>query len=200
MLSTNRKLTQYGKVVEITQTELPCNSKFLSNVKNQLKYKSLNTMQESTLKDYIDVAVDYIEKVTRRSVLSQKWRIVLESFPEEDYISLSNGPVISVDTFTTINSSNVSDTTFADYAVDGDRLFLNDGFSWPTDLRARSSIKIDYTTGYASVSKVPPTIIQAIVLLVAHWDTNREPVGCVSKEETKYMVDSLIGVSRKFRI
>src|SRR4030042_642327 len=67
-------------------------------------------------------------------------------------------------------------TTFADFSlyIPGTRLLLNYGFQWPVDLRVNSAVKIVYQTGHGlTAATLPPTLVQAVMLLGGHCDQNR---------------------------
>lgn len=200
MLSPKKSFIKYGEVISNELITPPCNKGFLGLVKDHLKYQSLNSTQENNLKVYIDAAVDYIEKATSFAILSQTYRLTLDSFPQDDFIDLPIGNVSVVDTFTTYDTANTADATFADYFLDSNKLILNNGIQWPSSIRGRSGVQIEYTSGVASATKVAESITQAVLLLVAHWDANREPVGACSCKEVSYTLSSLININRKRRI
>lgn len=86
-------------------------------------------------------------------------------------IELPAGPVQSVTSVKTYGLDNTESTYSAsNYFVDtaGDRLTLNYGAIWPTNLRAQASCAITYVTGYGATSKdVPEPIKRAILIHVA---------------------------------
>ena len=69
--------------------------------------------------------------------------------------------VTSVETFD--RSNNVSTFSSDKYQVDlqSGRIYLNEGETWPSDLRAQDAVKITYVAGYGSGS-IPDPILQAI--------------------------------------
>jgi len=57
------------------------------------------------------------------------------------------------------------------------------GVIWPQPGKAANGIEIDFTAGYgAAASDVPAPLRQAVLLLVAHWYENREPIAVGSPE------------------
>ena len=79
-----------------------------------------------------------------------------------DYIDLPRGPVQSVAqivTFNRANQSAVFDPSLYQIDASGERIYLNEGASWPDNLRAFAAVQVDYVAGYTSV---PQAIIQGI--------------------------------------
>ena len=64
---------------------------------------------------------------------------------------------------------------------------------WPDVASRPDAVTIRYVAGYASAALVPEKIKHAILLLVAHWNLNREAalVGTISKE-AEFSVRSLL--------
>jgi hypothetical protein len=38
------------------------------------------------------------------------------------------------------------------------------------------SVRVKFTAGYGAAASVPSDLVSALMLLIAHWDQNREPV------------------------
>lgn len=87
-----------------------------------------------------------------------------------EYIDLPYPPLQGVTSITTYDSANAS-TIFSSslYNVDtiGGRIYLNEGQSWPSDLRDHNAVEIVYTAGYGAAS-VPSPIKEAIRRYVAN--------------------------------
>lgn len=75
--------------------------------------------------------------------------------------------IVSIKSFDTTNT----ETTFssANYQLDGDggRVYLNQGASWPVNLRDRAAMKIRYVAGWAPAD-VPADLKVALLRQVAH--------------------------------
>jgi uncharacterized phiE125 gp8 family phage protein len=203
MLATLNRPERAPRYVGDQRTTAPDNSVFLATVKSHLKIEVAD--EDTLLQVYIDAAVTYIEKQTRRSLLTQSWTVVYDSLPNATYLELSRGPLQSVTTFTTYDDADAATTTFADYNVDtlGDRLALKDGYSWPTDIRNRAGVKIEYVTGYGgALADVPEDIVQAVLMLVGYWNSNRDLMCSVSTVSGSVMapVNALIGSARRWRL
>jgi len=192
-----------GRVVSITRTTQPSNVPLLTVAKTQLAIGSSDTTHDVLLQRLIDAAVQYVENAARRSMFDQGWTLVLDSFPDEDFIDLYMPPVKTVSSFTTYDYLDAADTTFNKYSVDvnGTRVLLNYGYQWPVNLRTNSAVKIVYTTGYGtSAAALPPTLVQAVMLLVGQWFANRDASGCGVTAEMANSVTSILGLERILRI
>lgn len=69
--------------------------------------------------------------------------------------------VTSVETSDRSNSASTFSNTKYQVDLQSGRIYLNEGETWPTDLRAQDAVKITYVAGYGSGS-IPEPILQAI--------------------------------------
>ncbi len=136
----------------------------------------------------ITAAVQASEQWLRRSIISQTWKLTLDlkasgldlgegvydlpisalycGLPES--IPLPKGPVSSITSVTTYGLDNTSSTySSANYRVDssGERLVLNYGATWPSNLRAHSACEIQYVAGYGATSSQVPQPIKTGILI-----------------------------------
>jgi uncharacterized phiE125 gp8 family phage protein len=87
-----------------------------------------------------------------------------------DIIKLPYASVSSVTSITTYDDSNAATVvSSASYRLDtGGNVILNDGYTWPTNLRDRDAVRVIYVAGYgASGASVPAPINHAIKMTVA---------------------------------
>lgn len=127
----------------------------------------------------IPVATDYVEDVCSNKFVEQTWRLYLDCFPEDSFIVLPFGMVISV-TSVKYTDHEATQTVFdsASYTVDTvaspGKIDLAYSESWPSaTLQPVNGVVIEFVTGYAVV---PPKIEHAIKLYLTHLFENREPV------------------------
>jgi uncharacterized phiE125 gp8 family phage protein len=202
MLSRTTRREVIPRVVAIKQTVKPNNAPLLETATTHLKLEPASEAQLNELTIYLESAVAYVERVSRRALFNQTWTVTLDTLPSGNYLQLYQGPLQSVATFTTYDTANNADATFVGYFLDtaDDRLCLTDGQSWPVDLRARAAAAIAYVVGYGTkVAQLPATLVQAVLLLVAHWHANRDLTCAVNKEMAKG-VSALVGVSRRLHL
>lgn len=179
-----------------------------TEAKNYLKIDS--TADDDLIDDLIKSAREMVEDFTKRSFITQTWKLVLDRFPvhrnrkyddyegvlhlpksevvnSADYIVLQRAPIQSITSLVTIDDHNNSSTFAAsNYYLDTEnsRLVLNDGATWPTDLRAQAAVNVTYEAGYGdAATDVPARIRTAIKKIVAQLYDDRHscedmPVGC----------------------
>lgn len=138
----------------------------------------------------ITAARQAAEQYLRRSLVTQTWKLSLDlssgglDLPEGVYelpvtaiygglprsVPLPKGPASSITSVVTYDLNN-SATTFAasNYRLDssGDRLLLNYGAIWPSNLRPECAVEITYAAGYGNASAIPNSIRQGILIHVA---------------------------------
>lgn len=155
----------------------------VDEVKEHLRVEG--TDEDDKISAFILAAVDHVEEYTRRALIEQTWELVLHEFPSRDYIAIPRPPLIGVEAFEYTEAEASEPTDFSEYAADYDRnrVVLNYGESWPAvTLDPVAGIRIEFVSGYFDESaspageNVPDAIKQALLLLVAHWYENREPV------------------------
>lgn len=139
-----------------------------------------------------------LEDACGRSFSQHTWTLTLDTFPDLDYIRLPMGPLASITTFTTYDTANDADTTFTGYFLSDDRLVLDDGEVWPTDLRDRGAVAITYVAGYSSL---PADLEIATLQLFAHSYENRNVVSeGVSVQTIPFGVAALIAPYARYRL
>lgn len=190
-----------GRLVSAVQSTAPDNTLLLATAKELLAVET--TASDALIQRLINAAVAYVERAARVALFDQSWTAVFDSFPDNDALLLVMRPLKTVTSFTTYDELDAATTSFAGYTVDtaGARLMLKDGQQWPVDLRALSAVKVVYVVGHGTtVAALPPELVQAVMLLVGHWYSGREAVGCVANPEMAYSVSALIGIRREFML
>lgn len=83
-------------------------------------------------------------------------------------IDLPMPPIVSISSIKTYDRSNtVSTLSTAAYTLDtAGRVYLNNGYNWPTDLRDQNSVAIRYTAGWGYTA-IPLPIKNAIRMYTA---------------------------------
>ena len=157
--------------------------------------------------DLIKVATEYVEDMCSNRFVEQTWNVYLDEFPEDSFITLPFGKVMSV-TSLKYTDYEGSETTWdsSNYSVDTidspGNLDLAYGKSWPSvTLQPVNGIVIEFVTGY---STVPYKIKQAILLYISHLFENREPfivnqIGISSVTKLPLAIDALVADYRMIR-
>jgi hypothetical protein len=172
-------------------------------------FLSLETSADDELLDaFIRASVDAIRQYLARSIVTETLELRMDGFPsygDENLIRLGPGvhtayypalvnrgvevdlpfgpvaSIVSITTFDRANAPSVFDP--ANYRADASRVYLNEGRTWPTDLRDRDAVAIRYVSGSLDV---PPAIVQAIKQHVAVMYECRE--GCELPDACKAML------------
>lgn len=151
---------------------------------------------ETIVADYVAAATDWVKQYLGVGLRTETLRLTLDGFtgfdPDErlrqlgpgthdaSYIDVLSGarsidlpfaPVQSVTSITTYDRDNTAAVfTSTKYRLDGDsgRVYLNEGETWPTDLRDREAVEVVYVAGYGTTA-IPPVIAHAVRLVAASF-------------------------------
>lgn len=159
--------------------------------------------EDSLISALITAAREYCENIQHRALCTQTWELVLDDWPNEDYIELPMPPLQSV-TSVKYKDTAGTETTWAstNYIVDPDsfvgRLALAYGITWPSgELYPAGGIRIRFVCGYGVASAVPQAVKQAMLLLIGHWYENREAVNIGNiVNDIPFAVNALLGFNR----
>ena len=154
---------------------------------------------DTLISSLITAARIHVEAVLSGALITQVWQQVLDSWPRGSVHELPLSPVQSVNSINTYDSEDapiVFDPShyFADTVSQPSRLILRGAQAWPKPGRVANGIEITFTAGYGvSPGDIPEPIRQALMLLVAHWYENREPIALgVQATQVPATVNSLI--------
>lgn len=121
--------------------------------------------------DYTDDALDYEDLI----------------FGTCNSINLPYRPISSITSVKTYDAANTESTlSSAAYSLDSisGRIYLNEGYSWPTSLRTFQAVKVTFISGYGTAATdVPASIQQGILELVGKMYECRG--GCDMPESCK---------------
>ncbi len=145
------------------------------------------------------------------AVMAAPWQLSLDGFPEE--IRVPMGPVLSIDGITYLDPAGIEQTLPAS-SYQWRRGFLEAriqpalGCSWPATSGQLDAVKVSFTGGYRGTEKdqvdrsmIPESLRAAMLMLIAHWDANRETVNVGNiTTELEYSFGYLINQFRVGRI
>ena len=146
----------------------------------------------------IAAARGHVEALTRRALLTQSWRLVLDAWPANGRIDLRMGPlrsVIAARVFDTANNAGTIDveTFVVDIAAD---VIASPCWALPAPGRLTAGIELDVQLGYGNAADVPDALRHAVRMLVAHWYENRSLVAAGTVAALPAGVDALIAPYR----
>lgn len=183
----------------------------LADVQGQCRTGDL-TAESATVNRYIAAIRGAAEKITRRSLITQTWELVLDTFPAagRGEITIPRPPLQSVTSITYVDTAGATQTLDAGlYRVitevsptcDPGIVLPAYGESWPDTLDDLGVVRIRFVCGYgpiapATTTNVPAGILQWILLNVANLYENRETETVASGKLTQIdlhtLADSLI--------
>jgi uncharacterized phiE125 gp8 family phage protein len=148
----------------------------------------------------IAAARAHVEAATRRALITQTWRLVFDCWPRSGRVDVRPAPLRAV------VAARVYDSAGASHDMDLQAFIADPAASaiafapWalPNPGRVAAGIEIDVSAGYGdAASDVPPALVQAIRLLVAHWYENRRIAATTSENgELPATVSALIAPYR----
>lgn len=128
-----------------------------------------------------------IEHLAGLALITQRWAVLLDSWPETRAIELPVAPVTSIDALRVYDDAGgasliAAEQYFADLASRPARLMRSDASAWPAPGRVANGIEIELTAGFGALPlDVPETLRWAVLMLVGHWFENRAAVGADSQ-------------------
>ena len=143
-----------------------------------------------------------VEAILGLALIQQAWTWRLDAWPSGEVV-LPLRPVTSV-AAVRIQSADLTWVTLpaANYIVDGQNMparLVANGVALQQPGAAANGIEVQFTAGFgATASDVPAPLRQAILLLVAHWYENREPV--ISGAPPTLFPDAVIGLLEPYRV
>ncbi len=162
----------------------------LADVKTFLRIDG--TDDDAVLAILIASARRMAEEYTKRAFITQTWKLVMDRFggdtcapvgniapylaAGDQSIRLSRQPIQSITSVKTTDGLNATTTVLAaTYALDtsGGIILLNEGYSWPSNLRDHAAVEVVYVAGWASAGAVPEPIRQGILQHIAASYTNK---------------------------
>lgn len=137
--------------------------------------------EDAIVQVYLSAAIATVENATSKPLTAREAAQLAKGFPCGDRaIGLYKGPVDGATAAISIkyDDTNGVEQTLGDFRlIEGSNAKLQSayGASWPAAKTAEGSVRISYIAGYAS-GEVPPALDQAVLLLTAHFYSNREAV------------------------
>jgi uncharacterized phiE125 gp8 family phage protein len=158
----------------------------VSEAKDQISL--LSNDHDTTIDRLIKAATEAAEKYTGRALITQTWRLALNSFPVRE-IRLPRPTLQSITSIQYVDENGTLQTLGASlYDATADlepaRVEPAYGEVWPATRCEREAVRITYVAGYGDAStSVPESIRHAILLMVSQWFEYREPTSEKSIKE-----------------
>lgn len=175
-----------------------------ANMKTYLRVDTSD--DDSLIAGLVSSTTNVMKQYLRRSLISETLELTMDGFwksgSEDGLIKLGEGvhighygsitgygnefdlpfrPIQSITSIKYYDTANTENTlSSAYYSLDetGGRVYLNEGYSFPTNLRKREAVKVRYVAGYGDDdTDIPAPIVQAIKMHVANLYDCREACG-----------------------
>lgn len=149
----------------------------------------IDTNEDALITSLIVAAREWVERETGQILVQRAMTERRNRFG--GYIDLYWRPVVVVTSISYPDAAGAA-ATYAGFRtnIGQARIYPALNGSWPS-LGSNGEVTITYTAGYA-VGQEPATVIQAMILLIGHWFTNREAVNVgTSASEVPMAVKSL---------
>lgn len=146
----------------------------LAEAKNFLRVE--HDADDAIIASLVSAARNHVEALTRRALIVQTWRLVFDRWPDGGRITPRIGPLRALTAVRVFgaggDASAIDPETFVTDVAAG--VIAAPGWSLPPPGRGIAGIELDIEVGFGvAASDVPPTLLQAIRTLVAHWYENR---------------------------
>lgn len=137
--------------------------------------------EDALIAGHITAARVEAERILGRSLVSQSWEGKMDSFPDDDALTLPMAPLRSVTSIKYVDTDGVEQTvSSADYTVDTSgvvgRVYLNYGKSWPGIRSEYNAVRVVFVAGYGDAGSVPEDVRSWILLRVADRYEHRESI------------------------
>lgn len=139
-----------------------------------------------------------IEAMTGRALITQTWSLSVAGPDRDGLIELPRVPVASLSEIAYFDASETLQTaTLADFTLIGgtDRALVKpiDGKAWPSRYNRPDALRVTYVAGYgATAAAVPPGLMTAAEMIVAHLYRNREAVSDKPMHAVPLSVEAMI--------
>lgn len=163
----------------------------------KLHIRYTGNLENQNVEQYINAAEQYCENRTWRKMLKAKILYTADNFTE--IIELPRPPTVSVESVKYISTNGELTTLDAsEYYIDliSEPARLKAKSAWPqTKSGAVNAVQIEYTAGYDN-EDIPPQLLQALQMLVAHFFNQREAVaisgGTITVKDVPIATDLLL--------
>lgn len=171
----------------------------LTEAKAHLAIDQSFTEDDRYIQSLLSAARHHVESVSDRTLIRSQWQLKLDLFPSYD-IELPRPPIAAGDVVVTFVPSSQASAVeaYTNFRVDRDAtpaaIRPQWNGSWPTCRGAENDVTITYWAGYGeSGTDVPPPARHCILMLAAHWFSQREAVVQGGMNPAPMAVELLLG-------
>lgn len=126
--------------------------------------------EDDLLNALITTAREYLEMQTQLALVTQTWRLSIDNWPMDQFLSLKKSPVQSIDQIEQFDENGSAELiSISDMILDGNahpgRLYTSEQTN-PDQII--NGIEITFTAGFGSASDVPDMLKRAMLIHIAH--------------------------------
>lgn len=165
-----------------TTVQAPPTDEPITLTEAKLQTRVTHSDEDALLNRCIRSAREYCETYTRRKFLTQTVRMTIDwGFPHVLFLPFGKTQSVPSTTFTYVDTNGVVTEVPASLYVldkisDDARVHLDFDQVWPTPRIQRSTISIDWVSGYGDAgSDLPGNLLQAVFAMCAHYYEVRQP-------------------------
>jgi uncharacterized phiE125 gp8 family phage protein len=168
------------------------------------------SIEDTYISDRITIAREYCEDYQHRALATQTWDLILDEFPDSDYIEIPLSPLQSVTSVKYIDYAGVSATMTASlsgYFVDTDsepgRVCLSYCITWPIFTEyPYGAVRIRFIAGHTGTAPdiIPKKTKQAMLMLISYMYENRLPSAKDIDQEFKNCIESLLDANKIYTL
>lgn len=163
------------------------------------------TAEDAFISSLIVTSRLHIEAALGLALITQSWAWTIDAWPKHASVELPMRPVQSIESVK-IKAAGGAIMTLEDwrYVLDGSSALsrlLPTATRFPEPGAIAQGIEIRFTAGFgAAASATPAAIRQALLLLIAHWFENREPMSTDTPKRIPDTVSELLAPYRVVRL
>ena len=134
--------------------------------------------EDGLVEALITAARLHCEMVTGTALMTQSWRLLLDTVPADGMVTLPVTPFQALSAITVFDEDGDPHELTTAGVLDGpERLVVPRSLFEGQAPRARQGIEIDYVAGFGDEPEdVPAGLRQALMVLIGHWYENRTAV------------------------
>lgn len=170
----------------------------------EVHVRGADPSEADLLESLVAAATTQAETFCRRRFVSQRWRLLLDTWPTVRTLRIPYPPLASVESVKYVDGDGVVQTLAADQyvvrtaEVPGE-IWPAYGVTWPTPRSEPDAVRVEFTCGYGAAEDVPQAIKRAVLLIVGTLYMNRETVAPVAMQPIPHAAEYLLGPYRVLR-
>lgn len=177
----------------LTRVSIPQPVVTPSGVKQSLRI--LDDRDDALIETLIVGAEDWIERETRTQLGAAEYLLTLDEWPQCRELKLPRPPLIDVQSieFTDAQGSEgplPSGLYMVDLTSRPGRIAFTGSLPQVADVPG--AIRIRFIAGHEDAADVPPTLVQAVKMLVGHWHANAEATSTLTIKDVPMAVQSIV--------